>query len=75
MQGWHIHSCAPGVVDTQMQKQIRSTDPQDFKLVQNFVDYKKNNELFSPKYVADKLLNVIQNPQDFKEVVISVRDM
>lgn len=71
---WFIHSCAPGVVDTRMQEEIRSSDIQDFKHVDNFVAYKENDDLYTPEYVAQKLFEVISKPESFKEVIISVRD-
>ncbi|MCB9223875.1 MAG: SDR family NAD(P)-dependent oxidoreductase [Crocinitomicaceae bacterium] len=74
MNNWSIHSCAPGVVDTQMQSQIRSVSEDRFKLVDNFKAYKSNDELYSADYVASKLFELIENPQKFPEVVLSVRD-
>ena len=73
-ENWKVHSCAPGVVDTGMQEQIRSVDITDFKLVQKFKDLKENNELSTPVHVAKKLWEVISNPAAFAEIVISVRD-
>ena len=73
-ENWNVHSCAPGVVDTGMQEQIRSVDITDFKLVQKFKDLKENNELSTPVHVAKKLWEVISNPAAFDEIVISVRD-
>ncbi len=49
----------PGVVDTEMQIHIRKTNVSDFKNVQRFKDLKKNNELFTPQYVADKIFSII----------------
>jgi benzil reductase ((S)-benzoin forming) len=74
MDNWTIHSCAPGVVDTKMQEQIRSSKEENFKMVDNFIAYKENNELYSTEYVATKLFEVIQNPSFFPETIISVRD-
>jgi benzil reductase ((S)-benzoin forming) len=71
---WRIHSCAPGVVDTQMQVEIRSTTEEEFKHVANFKAYKDNNELYSPEYVANKLFEVISKPNNFPQTIISVRD-
>jgi benzil reductase ((S)-benzoin forming) len=71
---WRVHSCAPGVVDTAMQSQIRSASEEDFKHVQNFKDLKENDELFSSDYVAEKLCELIENPSKFPETVISVRN-
>lgn len=74
LTNWHIHSCAPGVVDTAMQSQIRAASEEEFNRVQYFKDLKTNKELYSPEFVANKLLEVIENPQKFSETLISVRD-
>lgn len=71
---WFVHAIAPGVVDTPMQNEIRSSDPNEFKVLQKFIDLKKNGELSDPNSVAQKLYRVIESPQDFHNVVISVRD-
>lgn len=71
---FHIHSIAPGVVDTDMQREIRSSDPQKFLRLQTFIDYKEEGELYSPDYVAEKLYEVVKNPSKFREVLFSVRE-
>lgn len=71
---WYIHSCAPGVVDTNMQTVIRSSTEKEFNRVQYFKDLKSNNELYTPDYVAEKLFKVLDNPDKFPETLISVRD-
>jgi len=71
---WHVHSCAPGVVDTNMQEQIRSSSEEEFNRVQYFKDLKTNNELFTAEMVANKLYQLIKNPEKFPETLISVRD-
>ncbi len=48
----------PGVVDTNMQSQIRTTEASNFKNVQRFIDLKNNNELYSPEYVAERIYNL-----------------
>ena len=48
----------PGVVDTNMQTAIRKTSEVEFKNVQRFKDLKNNNELYSPKYVADRIFQL-----------------
>ncbi|SNR15659.1 SDR family NAD(P)-dependent oxidoreductase [Tenacibaculum jejuense] len=48
----------PGVVDTNMQSQIRTTEVSNFKNVQRFIDLKNNNELYSPDYVAERIYNL-----------------
>ena len=74
MNNWFIHSVAPGVVDTKMQEQIRSTDKENFKIVQNFIDYKENNDLYTPQHVAEKLWKIIETPSKFSDVLQSVRE-
>ncbi|WP_299104401.1 (S)-benzoin forming benzil reductase [uncultured Tenacibaculum sp.] len=51
-------SLYPGVVDTNMQTQIRSTDKADFKNLQRFIDLKENNELYTPEYVANTIYTI-----------------
>ncbi len=51
-------SIYPGVVDTNMQSQIRSTKEADFKSLQRFIDLKENNELYTPDFVADSIYKI-----------------
>ena len=74
IENWHIHSIAPGVVDTQMQSEIRSAKPALFKSHEKFIQLKANNELSSPEAVSNKLLQVILSPESFADTTISVRD-
>ena len=73
-QNLKILSISPGVVDTNMQEEIRSSDPKNFPLHQNFVDYYANNELISPKLVALKLLEIIEKRDDFEGILLNLRD-
>ena len=70
-----VFSIAPGVVDTQMQNQIRVADKADFSAVDKFIDYKNNNELASPEKAAELINKVLQNPEKFSEVVLDVREI
>jgi benzil reductase ((S)-benzoin forming) len=70
-----IFSVAPGVVDTQMQTQIRVTDETDFSAVGKFVDYKNNNELATPEKAADSLNKILQNPDKFDDVLLDIREL
>ena len=73
-QNLKILSISPGVVDTNMQEEIRNADPKKFPLHQNFVDYYANNELISPKLVALKLLEIIEKRDDFEGILLNLRD-
>ena len=48
----------PGVVDTNMQTSIRKTTVTEFKNVQRFKELKENKELYSPKFVAEKIYQI-----------------
>jgi len=47
-----ICALAPGVVDTEMQAQIRSSSERDFRDVQKFIAYKNDRKLLPPEEVA-----------------------
>lgn len=73
-QNLKILSISPGVVDTNMQEEIRNADPKNFPLHQNFVDYYNHNELISPKLAAHKLLKIIEKRDDFEGIFLNLRD-
>ena len=62
-----VMAISPGVIDTDMQVNIRSTSEKNFSAVQNFIAMKEGNDLFSPKEAARRLLNLINLP--FKKQV------
>ncbi|GGH68432.1 SDR family NAD(P)-dependent oxidoreductase [Phaeocystidibacter marisrubri] len=66
---------APGVVDTEMQADIRATHPDAFPVHQKFVDYHQNGELKSPKEVAAIILPFIHHPEKAPSDIFSVRDL
>jgi benzil reductase ((S)-benzoin forming) len=52
-------SIAPGIVDTDMQKEIRSTDSENFPSLSSFVGYYEDGDLSKADDVAKKLLPLI----------------
>ena len=54
-------SVAPGIVDTNMQVNIRSSSPEDFPLHPHFVDYHESGQLVDPEEVAKQLLDLVTN--------------
>jgi len=72
---WHVFSIAPGVVDTPMQSEIRLSSPKAFLNRQKFIDLKDNNELETPESVAQKLYDVILDPNLCSDVVFSLHDL
>ncbi|PTX19499.1 benzil reductase ((S)-benzoin forming) [Pontibacter mucosus] len=73
--GVKVYALSPGVVDTQMQGQIRSSDAGRFSTVEKFRQYKADNELASPEEVALKIIDFLHNTGKYNDVLVSVRDM
>ena len=69
-----IFSIYPGVVDTNMQKEIRGSNAEFFPIRQQFIDYYNKNELFLADFVAQKLYQIIAKNQDFEETILNLRD-
>jgi benzil reductase ((S)-benzoin forming) len=57
-----VYAVAPGVIDTDMQGQIRNASEEQFSAVQNFIDMKANEVLFSAEEAARKLLLLLEKP-------------
>lgn len=55
-----VYCVSPGVIDTAMQEVIRSAKSEDFSSLKSFIDLKENQQLFSPKEAAKKLLKLLQ---------------
>jgi len=51
----------PGIIDTEMQGEIRRTSAEDFELVKEFIRYKESGELRDPDYVAQKVIEVMND--------------
>lgn len=71
----NIYSIAPGVVDTPMQASIRNCSEKDFPQVKQFQNMFENQELKSPSEIAQKLYSVLENPNEFPAVCLSLRDI
>tara|TARA_B100001758_G_scaffold247961_1_gene269275 strand:+ start:32954 stop:33661 length:708 start_codon:yes stop_codon:yes gene_type:complete len=70
-----IFSVHPGIVDTNMQTEIRDADPNLFPLLSKFTHYYKNNELETAVIIAQKIMYIIKNTTKFKQNVLSLRDV
>ncbi|MDC2866546.1 (S)-benzoin forming benzil reductase [Bacillus sp. BP-3] len=55
-----VISFAPGVVDTEMQTEIRQTPKEDFIQVERFLSLKENDHLLSPNYVAKAVIDLLE---------------
>ncbi len=65
-----IYSLAPGVVDTEMQNEIRSANPDKFPMHERFVQLHQEGELRNPETLAQDILAFLKNPP--KEVVTRI---
>lgn len=56
--GLRVYAIAPGMVDTQMQEQIRATPPERMPDVDRFVQAKQEGRFNDPRWVAENVLAV-----------------
>lgn len=72
--GFRVFSLAPGIVDTEMQAEIRAADESDFPALDRFKSYKESNQLSSAAAVAEKIFYLLAHPELFPEVLQDVRN-
>jgi NAD(P)-dependent dehydrogenase (short-subunit alcohol dehydrogenase family) len=58
-RGMRVASVAPGVIDTEMQGQIRSMDEARFPLRERFANMKRSGQLASPEEAAGKFVEYL----------------
>jgi benzil reductase ((S)-benzoin forming) len=68
-----VISLAPGVIDTDMQQQVRNTSPSDFSNKERFVRLKDENKLLSPEQAAQNIIRFLGNTDLHQEVVQDIR--
>lgn len=68
----HFLAIAPGVVDTDMQSDIRECDFPDHK---RFMDLHENGDLSDPFLIAEKISRFVSWPASAPSNVFSVRDL
>ena len=73
-QGARLVSLAPGVIDTDMQTQLRAGDPAAFPDRERFVELKSQGQLTSPDQAAANVLAWLQRPDFGNNPVADVRD-
>jgi benzil reductase ((S)-benzoin forming) len=73
-KGIRVFSLAPGIVDTEMQAEIRKAEQEDFPSLERFKSYKTTGQLSSAEEVARKIHFLINHPERFEDVVQDVRD-
>ncbi|MCP4039470.1 MAG: SDR family NAD(P)-dependent oxidoreductase [bacterium] len=61
--GLRAHAVAPGVVDTEMQAQIRASSEEDFPSLARFVEMKRDDTFNTVGFVAEHLLALAFDPK------------
>lgn len=72
--GAKLVSLAPGVIDTDMQVQLRAGDPAAFPDRERFVELQRQGQLTSPEQAATRVLAWLQRPDFGDQPVADVRD-
>lgn len=67
--GLRVHALAPGVVDTDMQAQIRACDTDRFPAVERFREMKRTQSFNSGAFVARELLAIAFDPERRSDAV------
>ncbi len=68
IKNFKLYACSPGVVETNMQSQIRSTSKQAFSLKEKFIELHKNGINKAPEKSAQELLSLVTNAEKHKEL-------
>jgi len=70
-----VLSLAPGIIDTDMQVQIRAADQSNFSNIEKFIEYKNGGDLATPEATASLVHQIIEKPDLLSNVLCSVRDL
>lgn len=57
-----VLSVTPGIIETNMQEQIRATAKENFAALDFFIDMKQQNKSKTAEYAASKIVDLIHNP-------------
>ncbi len=72
--GARVASVAPGIIDTDMQRQLRSADATKFPERKSFDDWYRAGALTSPAQAAQRLIAVLERSDFGTKPVTDVRD-
>ncbi len=68
----YVFSIAPGVIDTNMQNQIRIVNKTDFSRLDKFIQLKDSGSLKDPYQVARKYVELIEHPEKIHHSISTV---
>jgi NAD(P)-dependent dehydrogenase (short-subunit alcohol dehydrogenase family) len=63
VSGLRAYSVAPGVIDTDMQAEVRASDPAAFPQLPRFLELKRQGSFNTPEIVAEHLLAIAFDPE------------
>ncbi len=70
-----VLSFAPGVVDTEMQAEIRSTSKEDFIHLDRFIDFKEKGVLLPPSEVANVVIELLLSNDFTQGGIIDIKEI
>lgn len=73
--GMKIYALAPGVVDTEMQAEIRQVNQDNFSSLDKFLNLKKEEKLDNTAQTAEKFFYLINHTEEFTDVLQDVRQL
>jgi len=62
-------SFAPGIIDTEMQSEIRATNKENFKDLDRFISFKEEGKHLSPDEVSEYVLKLLEMEYENGEVI------
>ncbi|MBL4715520.1 MAG: SDR family NAD(P)-dependent oxidoreductase [Bacteroidia bacterium] len=75
VSNFKVYTISPGVVDTNMQDEMRKVSKENFSRVQEFIDFKEQGILNDPNVIARKINYVINNKNSFPDVSVSLKNV
>lgn len=72
----YVTALAPGVIDTDMQVEIRASSPTAFPHIERFLQLKEQNQLLSPHQAAEAIIRYFNSPlMTGDEPIADIRDL
>lgn len=73
--GVKVYAISPGVVDTDMQENIRSADNSQFSDLEKFKALKENAQLQTPEEIAGKIVKLVEQQAKMQSVIIRLSEI
>lgn len=70
-----VLSISPGVIDTDMQKEIRDTPKENFHSLDRFITLKEEGMLLSPEVAANSIIEIMNNDEFANGSLLDIRDL